>query len=151
MKPTIMRIQRFGRNQQGASAVEFALIAIVFFALLLGIIEFGRVLFTWNSAVEATRYGARVAVVCDLNSNAIVSRMQQILPSIQAANVVITYKNSAGLTGCSASTCERVYVRLQGLSITPMIPILNVTLTVPSFETSLLRESLSSASNPVCL
>ncbi len=143
---TIQYHARSGKKQEGAAAVEFALIAIVFFTLLLGILEFGRVLFTWNSAVEATRYGARVAVVCNINDGAVLSRMQQIMPSITSANVAVTYEPS----GCSPSTCERVKVRLQGLSVTPMIPLLNVTLTVPAFETSLLRESLSSTSNPVC-
>lgn len=150
MKMASMRTHRLGKKQSGVSAVEFALIAIVFFTLLLGIIEFGRVLFTWNSAVEATRYGVRTAVVCDLNDDAIVSRMQRIMPSITSANVAVTYESSNGQT-CTQSTCERVYVRLQGLSITPLIPLLNMTLTVPAFETSLLRESLSSTSNPVCL
>lgn len=137
-------------KQGGAAAVEFALIAIVFFSLLLGILEFGRVLFTYNSAVEATRYGARVAVVCDIGSAAIVSRMQLILPAIAAANVAVTYEP----TTCVQSTCERVKVKIQGLSVTPLIPVLNVTLPVPSSETSLLRESLASviggANNPVC-
>lgn len=137
-------------KQGGAAAVEFALIAIVFFSLLLGILEFGRVLFTYNSAVEATRYGARVAVVCDIGSAAIVSRMQQIMPAIAAANVAVTYEPTA----CVQSNCERVKVKIQGLSVTPMIPVLNVTLPVPSSETSLLRESLASAiggaNNPVC-
>ena len=107
-------------------------------------------LFTYNSAVEATRYGARVAVVCDIGSAAIVSRMQLILPAIAAANVAVTYEP----TTCVQSTCERVKVKIQGLSVTPLIPVLNVTLPVPSSETSLLRESLASAiggaNNPVC-
>ena len=139
-----------GGKQDGAAAVEFALIAMVFFSLLLGILEFGRVLFTWNSAVEATRYGARVAVVCDIGSTAIVSRMQLIMPAITATNVAVTYEPST----CVQSTCERVKVKIQGLSVTPLIPVLNVTLPVPSSETSLLRESLASAiggnANPVC-
>lgn len=139
-----------GGKQGGAAAVEFALIAIVFFSLLLGILEFGRVLFTYNSAVEATRYGARVAVVCDIGSAAIVSRMQLIMPAIVSANVAVTYEPST----CVQSTCERVKVKIQGLSVTPLIPVLNVTLPVPSSETSLLRESLASAiggaNNPVC-
>lgn len=139
-----------GGKQDGAAAVEFALIAMVFFSLLLGILEFGRVLFTWNSAVEATRYGARVAVVCDIGSTAIVSRMQLIMPAVTATNVAVTYEPST----CVQSTCERVKVKIQGLSVTPLIPVLNVTLPVPSSETSLLRESLASAiggnANPVC-
>jgi len=60
MKP----LRSLRKSQRGAAAVEFALVAIVFFMLLIGIVEMGRVLFTWNAAAEATRYGARVAVVC---------------------------------------------------------------------------------------
>ncbi|PPC93386.1 MAG: pilus assembly protein TadG [Methylotenera sp.] len=140
----------FRKKQAGAAAVEFALIAILFFSLLLGILEFGRVLFTYNAAVEATRYGARVAVVCDIGSTAIVSRMQLILPALATTNVAVTYEPTA----CVQNTCERVKVKIQGLNVTPLIPVLNVTLPVPSSETSLLRESLASAiggaNNPVC-
>lgn len=53
---------RHGR-QRGAAAVEFALIAILFFTLLLGIIEFGRLLYLWNTTQEVTRRAAREAVV----------------------------------------------------------------------------------------
>lgn len=143
---TIQLHRRPRQKQRGVAAVEFALIAIVFFTLLLGILEFGRVLFTWNSAVETTRYGARVAVVCDIGSSAVLSSMQQIMPDITSTNVAVTYEPS----GCSQGTCERVKVKLQGLSVTPLIPFLDLPLTVPAFETSLLRESLSSTSNPVC-
>jgi Flp pilus assembly pilin Flp len=52
------------RKQRGAAAVEFALIAVFFFAVLFGIVEFGRGLFVWNSVQEVTRYVAREAVVC---------------------------------------------------------------------------------------
>src|SRR3954452_7753274 len=54
-------------HQAGVAAIEFALVASLFFTVLLGIMEMGRVLFYWNSAAEATRLGARIAVVCDLN------------------------------------------------------------------------------------
>jgi hypothetical protein len=51
------------RRQRGASAVEFGLVAIVFFVLLLGIIEFGRIFYLWNTVQEVTRRAAREAVV----------------------------------------------------------------------------------------
>lgn len=52
-----------GKGQRGTAAVEFALIAMVFFTLLLGIIEFGRLLYVWNTVQEVTRHAAREAVV----------------------------------------------------------------------------------------
>lgn len=57
-------VRASGKKQRGAAAVEFALIAMFFFAVLFGIVEFGRALFVWNSVQEVTRYVAREAVVC---------------------------------------------------------------------------------------
>lgn len=141
-------------KQRGAAAVEFALVAMIFFMLLLGIIEMGRVLFTWNSAVEATRYGARVAAVCDMNDTAVVGRMQRIMPHIVAGNVNVTYLPS----GCNKSNCQWVRVAITGFQITPHIPVLGETLGVlslPPFSTTLPRESLESTNsdgdvNPLC-
>ena len=62
--------------------VEFAIVAVVFFMLLLGIMDFGRMLFQWNAAAEATRWGARVAVVCDHDSNQIRGLMKRMLPEL---------------------------------------------------------------------
>lgn len=52
------------RKSRGAAAVEFALTAIFFFAVLFAIVEFGRALYVWDSIQEVTRYVAREAVVC---------------------------------------------------------------------------------------
>lgn len=139
------------RRQQGAAAVEFALVAIVFFILLLGVVEMGRVLFTWNAAAEATRYGARVAAVCDMNDTAIVSRMQRIMPNLAASNVSIAYLPS----GCNKSNCLYVRVSLVDFQVTTHIPVVSTVLSVPSFVTTIPRESLESTNsdgeaNPVC-
>src|SRR3989454_12596670 len=56
------------RSQRGAATVEFALIAIVFFMILLGIMEFGRIMYVWNTAQEVTRRAAREAVVRDFSA-----------------------------------------------------------------------------------
>lgn len=50
-------------GQRGAAGVEFALIASFFLLLLLGIVEFGRFLYLFNSVQEVTRCAARQAVV----------------------------------------------------------------------------------------
>lgn len=137
-------------RQRGAAAVEFALVAIVFFMLLIGIVEMGRVLFTWNAAAEATRYGARVAVVCGLNDAAILSRMQKIMPALTAANVSVGYTPS----GCSVATCQQVSVSIVNVPVTTFIPRAAMTLMVPPFATTLPRESMLNAidghANPVC-
>jgi Flp pilus assembly protein TadG len=136
--------------QRGAAAVEFALVAIVFFMLLIGIVEMGRVLFTWNAAAEATRYGARVAVVCGIDDAAILSRMQRIMPALTETNVSVSYVPS----GCSVANCQQVSVSIVNVPVTTFIPRAAMTLMVPSFATTLPRESMLNAidghPNPVC-
>lgn len=53
----------FKHSQHGAAVIEFALVFGILIALLFGIIEFGRLLFTINSAQEITRRAAREQVV----------------------------------------------------------------------------------------
>jgi Flp pilus assembly protein TadG len=50
-------------GDDGAAAVEFALVSFLLFTLLLGIIGFGFVLFAQQSALHAAREGARLAAV----------------------------------------------------------------------------------------
>ncbi|HJV26052.1 MAG TPA: TadE family protein [Aromatoleum sp.] len=52
-------------RQRGATAVEFAIVAMLFITIVLGIMEFGRVMYIWNTVQEVTRRAAREAVVRD--------------------------------------------------------------------------------------
>ncbi|MDT8403036.1 pilus assembly protein [Sulfuriflexus sp.] len=45
--------------------VEMAIVISLFLALVFGIIEFSLVIFNWSRVVEATRVGARYAIVND--------------------------------------------------------------------------------------
>ena len=143
--------------------VEFAIVAVVFFMLLLGIMDFGRMLFKWNAAAEATRWGARLAIVCDKPDDPdtisvqVRDRMQRILPELTEANIVITYYDPEGTpnNSCNKSTCKGVEVRLVNFAFTPISPFMNFGLTtVPAFQTYLTRESMESVNatrqNPAC-
>jgi Flp pilus assembly protein TadG len=132
--------------QRGATAVEFAIVASLFFILLLGIVEMGRLLWTWNAAAEATRLGARMAVVCDKNDASIVTRMRERLAALQPSNVSVTYFPS----GCTDATCQTVRVALAGYTHQPIIPFLALSIPIPSFQTTLPKEFMQSTGNPVC-
>ena len=75
-----MRAPHRTASQRGVAAVEFALVASLFFTMLFGVIDMGRLLWTWNAAAEATRLGARLAVVCDIGDADIKTRMIGRLP-----------------------------------------------------------------------
>lgn len=136
--------------QRGVAAVEFALVAIIFFTLLLGIAEFGRWVYTLNAASEATRLGARVAVVCDKDDAEIRSRMQVFLPQAKSENIVISYSPA----DCTVNSCQSVTVSLSGVSIGGLAWFLPSALPIPPFSHTLPRESMLSAidgdNNPVC-
>jgi hypothetical protein len=135
----------FQRWQRGVVIVEFALVAMIFITLLIGIMEFGRWMFTLNAANEATRWGARLAVVCDMNDADIKTRMRAILGGLTDGQISVNYSPSA----CDTSACM-VTVQLNGVMFTPLIPFMGVAVPIPPFTTSLPREYLNSTDNPVC-
>jgi len=129
------------RAQRGSTIVEFALIASILIMLLIGIFEFGRVMFYWNTASEAIRLGARTAVVCDVNAAGVVKRVRSLMPILASSNVSVTYSPS----GCDVSSCSFVTVSISNVTVNTMIPIAHVAITLPSFTTTLSRESLNSS------
>lgn len=132
--------------QAGAAAVEFAVVAAVFFMLLLGMIEMARLLWTWNAAGEATRLGARMAVVCDMNDPAIKTRMRAMLAALEPEHITLTYLPN----GCTDANCQTVRVTLAGYTHQPIIPFVPLDIAIPPFQTSLPREFMQSAGNAAC-
>lgn len=140
------------KKQLGATTVEFALVLLVFLTFLLGILDFSRMLFTWNAANEATRAGARYAVVCDdtANSVQVLARMRALLPQIQTIDVAW---NPAG---CTAATCEGVTLSITRLDYQWISPIAGLArlpaIRMPSFSTFLPREIMRQDpnSNAIC-
>lgn len=139
-------------KQLGATTVEFALVLLVFLTFLLGIMDFSRMLFTWNAANEATRAGARYAVVCDntTNSTQVLAKMQMLLPQIQAINL------DWSPSGCTAATCEGVTLSITSLNYQWISPIAGLAflpaIKMPSFSTFVPREIMRQDpnSNAIC-
>jgi Flp pilus assembly protein TadG len=130
------------RGQRGATAIEFALVILIFFTFFLGILDFSRLLFTWNAANEAARAGARYAVVCGTTGgdNApVLARMQALLPDITTIDV--TWSPSS----CDPTTCVGVTVSVTGLDFKWISPIAGLAaplapIALPTFKTYLTRE-----------
>ena len=135
------------KNQQGVAAVEFAIIAVILFTLLFGIMEMGRILFMMNTTTEATRLGARLAVVCDQNASAIKSRMVGLAGFLTPGNINVAYLPG----GCTVDTCRYVNVSVTGITVQSIVPLMPVNFPMPPFSTTLPRESMSSLNNPICI
>lgn len=105
MKKRIHYLNSACGPQRGAAIVEFALVALIFFTLVLGIMEFGRMLFIWNTVQEVTRRAAREAVVRDFSDSAEVAAIRRnaifggvSLPAgaeISNTNIQIRYLNGS--------------------------------------------------------
>ncbi|MDR4519938.1 MAG: TadE/TadG family type IV pilus assembly protein [Nitrosomonas sp.] len=134
------------KNQRGVAAVEFAIVAVILFTLLFGIMEMGRVLYMMNTTTEATRLGTRIAAVCDRNAAAIKDRMTNIAGFLTPAHINVAYDPS----GCDIDTCRYITVSVTGLNVQSIVPLIPINFQMPAFSTTLPRESMNSTNNPIC-
>lgn len=92
-------IRRTLRRRRGAAAVEFAIVLPLFILMIVGILEFGRMIMVQNVLTNAAREGARLACI-DGSTEA----------TVQAA--VTTFLINASVTGvtvtCTPSTLSSV-------------------------------------------
>jgi Flp pilus assembly protein TadG len=142
------------REHRGTTTVEFAIIGLVFFIVLFGVMEMGRALFVENALTEAARRGARMAAVCPVgdakpatvavfgNGNG----RSTVVAGLTTGNIVIEYLDASGnvLTNPTGNfgTIHYVRVRIVGFSMPLAIPLLAPTLSLSGFGTTLPRESL---------
>ena len=140
------------KKQCGSTIVEFALVLIIFLTFLLGILDFARMLWTWNAANEATRWGARVAVVCDKDAAAVLTSMKKFVPQLAAANVKIDWYDGTGniSTTCDHTNCAGVNVKIINLNYQWISPIgfsNHAAIPMPGFSTYLPREIMGQDPN----
>lgn len=80
----------YRRNRRGASAVEFAMVAPVFFLLIFGMVEYGRMVMVQQVITNASREGARRAVLDGSTTAGVQSAVTSYLESGGIKNAEIT-------------------------------------------------------------
>ena len=156
------------KREQGATMVEMALTLPLFLLLIFAIIEFALVIFTWTRAVDATRAGARYAIVndpvtdvssldcsavtnvsvtCDsANCTGLMNQMNALYQDLQAANVTVRYGcSSTGFSG-NPRAVRGVTVSIVGQEYALVLPGvigLDPTLTLPPFTSTRVSEDLN--------
>lgn len=80
-----------GETRRAVAVVEFALVAPVFFLLILGMIEFGRMVMVQQVITNASREGARRAVVDGVTTSQVLAVVEDYLAggSISGASVTV--------------------------------------------------------------
>jgi Flp pilus assembly protein TadG len=77
-------------HRLGASAVEFAIVAPIFFMVVLGIIEFGRMIMVQQVMTNAAREGARVAVIDECTTARVNTKVQEYLTTARVNGASVT-------------------------------------------------------------
>lgn len=80
------------KNRRGAAAVEFALVAPVFFLLVFGMIEYGRMVMVQQLLTNAAREGARRGVLDGSTTSEVTTAVTSYLSgaSVSGATVTVT-------------------------------------------------------------
>lgn len=92
---------RSRRERRGASAVEFAIVAPLFFLLVIGLIEFGRALMVQQVLTNASRVGARKAIALNVTTTQVIDATVEYAEgvSVDGVNVVVNPSPAAAKTG----------------------------------------------------
>jgi len=148
------------RNQTGSISVELAMVGTFFFMVMLGIIETGRVMFTFNALNEATRLGARAASVCPVQDNIIstISTFNDsgVISGIEPGNIIVNYLDQDGGVIANPNPANPdgflnvrfVQVSIQGFDYDLLVPGVG-PITLPLFSTTLPRQSFGIVPNEV--
>ena len=129
------RRHRSVKPPYGQAMVEFALAIPFLLVLAMGVIEFGRMMFSYSAVVSAAREAARFgsAVENYQNCAAIQSAGARVgsLAGVQPENVIISYDDGFGghELACPPGLLKlgsRIIVEIQGVAYAPLIPLLNL-------------------------
>jgi Flp pilus assembly protein TadG len=115
------------KREEGAAAVEFAILLPLLMLILFGIIEFGLVLYNQEVITNASREGARYGIV-----------IGSPRPSTgQIQDVVNTYLTNAGLDAGNASVSVAGAQGASGSDLTVSVAYPYTFLVLPNFAAGL--------------
>jgi Flp pilus assembly protein TadG len=105
------RLARRRRPQRrGVAAVEFAIVAPIFFMLIIGIIEIGRAMMVQQVLINASRVGARRAVTLSSTET-------------DVTDAVTEYASGVGITGLAVDVSPNPATAAAGDAITVDVEI----------------------------
>ncbi|MEE9412135.1 MAG: TadE family protein [Methylococcales bacterium] len=144
-----MNINNMQRGQLGAETVEFVIVFGFWMMLIMAVLDFGRVLYTYNMLTEVTRRGARMAVVCPSNDPAVTQAAifndiqhsvanSSLLLNLKQGHIGVQYFNNAS----GVPEFAQVSIK-ESFKIDFLIPYIAnaVDHSVPTFRTTLYMES----------
>jgi hypothetical protein len=165
----------FKKNERGAAVAEFAVACLFFFTVLIGIIEFGRLLYTHNALTDAARRGARYAslhqedAACVRNiviygEKHVDANCQPTGPPLingltaQGVNINVTYagadtdndpEDDVPIDTSYGSNLGTATVAIENFTFNLGIPLLNIAISMPNYQTTMSAESAGNEPDPI--
>ena len=96
-------VKRLRCDETAASALEFALVLPILLMFMIGTIDVGRLMWSWNRAEKAAQVGARVAIVTDMVPATLASQNFALNNAVPGGDPVPTSQFSS--TVCNNSDC----------------------------------------------
>lgn len=104
-------LRRLGRDQGGTAAIEFGVLAPVFFAMLLGIVDIGRYMWTLNTIQYAIDDGLRAGSVEQLDETEVEKRVKNALLGLDTTGIAVeaTKPTSTSLEVTASTTYKFMF------------------------------------------
>jgi Flp pilus assembly protein TadG len=123
-------IHKRGRSPRGQILVEFALIALPFVMILIGLFDVGRAIYGYNTVANAAREAARVAIV-DQDVDTVKQKAIDSAAGLGLSTADVSF------TTCGTKYCQiSVTVSWDYVPVTPLIgdlfnPVISSTASMP--------------------
>jgi len=108
------------RQEKGAALVEAAFVLPIMLLVCVGILEFGRAYQTWQVVTNASREGARVAILPEFTDASVISRVKTYLKNgglpasiVDSANTKVLITETTipiAVGGGTTATAARIVV-----------------------------------------
>ena len=130
--------------KRGQATVEFSLTVVIFIVLLLGVLDLGRGIFTYNGVSQAAREIARVSSVhpgATLGTSpetvSVVNVQKGLVPNLSNTTFSCVDIDGTNGTNSSGDCLSGMFVKVQiSAQYTPVTPLLNLAASLNLTSTS---------------
>ena len=136
---------RLPKKQKGAAAIEFALVFVIFFAVLYGVVSYSLPLLLVQSFNNATSEAVRRSMAVDptaTDHGAVVETLAKSVLSEKLAWVPTAIRGSLVLTATYNAKILTAKVSLPATALSAIMPVLKLgIITVPDLPSDLVAQS----------
>ena len=116
------QIFKLRRDRRGSAAVEMALLLPLLTMMVCGTLQYGVLMFTYNSMLNAARNSARALAVGSANEASVAASAKASLPRWVAAGDWTITPQDTGTTGTNQVTTS-ISISSEKATIMPLIPM----------------------------